>query len=108
MAELKTGTLTIDVKSLIGFQDTYKETIKDENGKDVVVEKKNEPKDVTLRVTVDGEQVKKSKVKENATAEKITNISGKGTVEIKVYIDDTLYKTINMDLNKTTEITIPE
>ena len=108
LAELKTGTLTIDVKSLIGFQDTYKETIKDENGKDVVVEKKNEPKDVTLRVTVDGEQVKKSKVKENATAEKITNISGKGTVEIKVYIDDTLYKTINMDLNKTTEITIPE
>ena len=108
LAELKTGTLTIDVKSLIGFQDTYKETIKDENGKDVVVEKKNEPKDVTLRVTVDGEQVKKSKVKENATAEKITNISGKGIVEIKVYIDDTLYKTINMDLNKTTEMTIPE
>lgn len=107
LVELKNGTVTIDVKALTGFQDTYKETITNDEGKTEVVEKENEPKDVTLRVTVDGEQVKKSKVKENSTAEKVSNISGKGVVEIKVYIDDTLYKTVNMDLNKTTEMLIP-
>lgn len=109
LAELKTGTLTIDVKALTGYEDKITVTEKDEEtGEDVEVEKDNTPKDVTLRVTVDGEQVKKTKVKENSTAEKVNNISGKGTVEIKVYIDDTLYKTVNMDLNKTTEMSIPE
>ena len=104
LAELKTGTITIDVKELTGYKDKIIE-IDEETGKEV--EKTNIPKDVTLRVTVDGEQVKKSKVKENSTAEKIDNISGKGVVEIKIYIDDTLCRTVNMDLNTTTEMLVP-
>ena len=71
-----------------------------------VIEKENKPKDVTLRVTVDGDQVEKKSVKENATDVKVKNVSGKGTVVIKVYIDDTLKKTINMNLNEKTEMTI--
>lgn len=107
LVELKSGTVTINVKSLTGFKDTTTVTEKDEEtGEEVEVEKENTPKDVTLRVTVDGEQVEKKKVKENSTSEKINNVSGKGTVEIKVYIDDTLKKTVNMDLNTTTEMTI--
>lgn len=106
LAELKNGTVTINVKSLTGFEDTYQETITNEDtGKEETVEKKNEPKDVTLRVTVDGEQVEKSKVKENVT-DKTINISGIGTVQIKVYIDDNLKKTVNMDLNATDKLTI--
>ena len=108
LAELKTGSITIDVKELTGFKDKITVTEKDEEtGEEVEVEKANTPKDVTLRVTVDGEQVKKSKVKENSTSEKINNITGKGVVEIKVYIDDTLYKTVNMDLNKIDDLLIP-
>lgn len=106
LAELKNGTVTINVKSLTGFEDTYQETITNkETGEKETVEKKNEPKDVTLRVTVDGEQVEKSKVKENVT-DKTINISGIGTVQIKVYIDDNLKKTVNMDLNATDKLTI--
>ena len=106
LAELKNGTVTINVKSLTGFEDTYQETITNKDtGKEETVEKKNEPKDVTLRVTVDGEQVEKSKVKENVT-DKTINISGIGTVQIKVYIDDNLKKTVNMDLNATDKLTI--
>ena len=106
LAELKNGTVTINVKSLTGFEDTYQETITNEDtGKEETVEKKKEPKDVTLRVTVDGEQVEKSKVKENVT-DKTINISGIGTVQIKVYIDDNLKKTVNMDLNATDKLTI--
>ena len=107
LVELKTGTVTINVKSLTGFKDKITVTEKDEEtGEDVEVEKENTPKDVTLRVTVDGEQVKKSTVKENSTAVNVNNISGKGVVEIKVYIDDTLYKTVNMNLNETDKLTI--
>ena len=101
LAELKNGTITINVKSLTGFKD--KTTITNEDGEEE--EKENKPKDVTLRVTVDGEQVEKTSVKENVT-NKTINISGTGTVQIKVYIDDTLKKTVNMDLNKTDKLAI--
>ena len=101
LAELKNGTITINVKSLTGFKDKITTTDDEENE----VEKENKPKDVTLRVTVDGEQVEKTSVKENVTNKSI-NISGTGTVQIKVYIDDTLKKTVNMDLNKTDKLTI--
>ena len=102
MAELKNGTVTINVKSLTGYKDKIVE--KDEDGNEV--EKDNTPKQVTLKVTVDGDTVENSKVKENVTDKIVKNISGTGTVQIKVYIDDTLKKTINMDLSKTTTLVI--
>ena len=67
LAELKNGTITINVKSLTGFKDKITTTDNEENE----VEKENKPKDVTLRVTVDGEQVEKTSVKENVTNEDI-------------------------------------
>ena len=109
LAELKTGTVTINVKSITGFQDTYEETTKNNNtvaGSTETVKKENKAQDVTLKVTVDGEQVYKNSVKENNTAVKIDNVSGTGRVQIKVYIDDTLKRTVDMDLSKTTTMTI--
>ena len=102
LAELKTGTITIDIKQLTGYVE--KTTTTDEDGKKV--EKENKPKDVTLRVTVDDEQVENSKVKENETNKQIT-VSGKGTITIKVYIDGTLKSTKDMDLTKTKTLVIP-
>ena len=109
LAELKTGTVTINVKSITGFQDTYEETTKNNNtvaGSTETVKKENKAQDVTLKVTVDGEQVYKKSVKENNTAVKVDNVSGTGRVQIKVYIDDTLKRTVDMDLSKTTTMTI--
>ena len=102
LAELKTGTITIDIKQLTGYVE--KTTTTDDDGKNV--EKENKPKDVTLRVTVDDEQVENSKVKENETNKQIT-VSGKGTITIKVYIDGTLKSTKDMDLTKTKTLVIP-
>ena len=107
LAELKTGTVTINVKSLTGFKDTYEETITNTvTGKKETVKKENKAQDVTLKVTVDGEQVYKNSVKENNTAVKVDNVSGTGRVQIKVYIDDTLKRTVEMDLSNTTTMTI--
>ena len=109
LAELKTGTVTINVKSITGFQDTYEETTKNNNtvaGSTETVKKENKAQDVTLKVTVDGEQVYKNSVKENNTAVKVDNVSGTGRVQIKVYIDDTLKRTVEMDLSNTTTMTI--
>ena len=107
LAELKTGTVTINVKSLTNFQDTYEETTTNTvTGEKETVKKQNKAQDVTLKVTVDGEQVYKNSVKENNTAVKVDNVSGTGRVQIKVYIDDTLKRTVDMDLSKTTTMTI--
>ena len=109
LAELKTGTVTINVKSLTGFKDTYEETTTNNNtvaGSTETVKKENKAQDVTLKVTVDGEQVYKNSVKENNTAVKVDNVSGTGRVQIKVYIDDTLKRTVEMDLSNTTTMTI--
>ena len=98
LVETKTGTVTLNVKSLTG----YKDTTTNEDGEEVP----NTPKKVEIKVTVNGEQVYKEKVSEDKTDLKINNISGKGTVEIKIYKDDTFIKTVSMDLNKTTSMTI--
>ena len=104
---MKTGTVTINVKSLTGFKDTYEETTTNTvTGKKETVKKENKAQDVTLKVTVDGEQVYKNSVKENNTAVKVDNVSGTGRVQIKVYIDDTLKRTVDMDLSNTTTMTI--
>ena len=90
------------VKALTGFEDTYKNT---ENGEEV--EKENTPKSVSFKVTVNGEQITRNNetVKENETA-KTVNVSGQGTIEIKVTIDGAT-KSYTMDLDKTTSLSIP-
>ena len=98
LAETKTGTVTINVKSLKGYTES-KTT--DEDGKETT----NKPKDVELVVKVDDEQVEKVTVKEN-TVSKNVSVSGKGTITIKVYIDGSLKKTVDMNLDNTKSLTI--
>ena len=97
LVETKSGKITINIKALTG----YKDKIENEDGEEV----DNKPNDVTLRVTVNDEQVEEVKVKENIT-EKTVNVSGKGTITIKIYINGNLKKTVDMDLTKTTSLTI--
>ncbi len=98
LAETKTGTVTINVKSLKGY--TENKTT-DEDGKETTTK----PKDVELVVKVDDEQVEKVTVKEN-TVSKNVSVSGKGTITIKVYIDGNLKKTVDMNLDNTKSLTI--
>ena len=101
LVESKSGTVTINVKSIQGFEDET--TTTNEDGEEEIIT--NTPKDVTLRVTVNDEQVESTKVKENVT-NKTVNVSGKGTITIKVYIDGSLKRQVDMNLNNTTQMTI--
>ena len=56
-------------------------------------------------VTVNDEQVENIQVKENVTDQKVT-VSGKGTVTIKVIIDGSTKRQVDMDLNSTSTLTI--
>ena len=106
LVELKNGTITINVKSLTGFEDTHKETItNEETGEKETVDKQNTPKDITLKVTVDDKQVENSKVKENVT-NKTVSVSGKGTITVEVWIDGSSKRTVEMDLNQITSMVI--
>ena len=101
LVETKSGTISINVKSLTGFKD--KTTTIDDEGNEV--EKENKPKDIKLKVLVDGKQVASRTVKENSTNEKVS-VSGKGTVTIEVWLGEELKKTVDMDLNTTQELVI--
>ena len=106
IAEIKNGTVTINVKSLTGYQDSNTENNKTTSTTETTDDKKeNTPKKVTLRVTVDDEQVENKQVNENDTNIKVP-VSGKGVITIKVYIDDTRKAQVDMDLNTTQELTI--
>ena len=96
LVETKTGTVTINVKEI---------TAKDDDGNEV--EKDNKPKDVSFKVTVNGEQITRNNetVKENETA-KTVNVSGQGNIQIKITID-VATTSYTMDLDKTTTLSIP-
>lgn len=96
--EVKTATLTINVKSLTGYTTIYQE---DEEGNKIPLE----PENVNLKVVVGADTVYKSAVAEDSTA--ITaEASGTGTVTVKVYIDDVLKRTESLNLNSTKSLTI--
>ena len=103
LVETKSGTVTINVKELTGYKD--KITDKDDDGNEV--EKNNKPKDVSFKVTVNGEQITRNNetVKENETA-KTVNVSGQGNIQIKITIDGAT-TSYTMDLDKTTTLSIP-
>lgn len=103
LVETKTGILTINVKEITEFKDTYKET----NEEGEVIEKKNTPKDVSFKVMINGEQVTKNNetVKNNETS-KTVEFTGEGTVEIKVIIEGAT-KNYKMNLDETSTLSIP-
>ena len=99
LVETKTGTITIDVKSFTG----YKDKTTNEEGEEV----ENTPKKVSFKVTVNGDQITKDgeTVKENETAKTVT-FSGKGTVEIEIWIDGAKKGPYSMNLETTQNMTI--
>ena len=85
--ELKEGTVNINVKSITGYKEE-----KNEEGEII------KPKNVSVRVNVDNEDVYKQDVLENVENVNVT-IKGKGVVNIKVYIDEVRYANEQMDMN---------
>ena len=63
------------------------------------------PEQVTLKVTVNDEQVEEKKVSEASTAETV-KVQGVGTVTVKVYINGNLKRTEQFNLNNSTTLTI--
>ena len=87
--ELKQGTVTVNVKSLLAYTPT-----KDEDGKDVV-----EKGTVKIRV---GEDTIYEKEVPKTTTNISQGFSAKGTVTIRVYVDDILEGTKEINMNNTT------
>ena len=96
--EIKTGTVTVNVKSLRNYSVKYK---KDEDGKEVAID----PEKVTLKIVADDDIIYNSKVSEAETGIS-ANVSGIGTVKIKVYIEDVLKRTESINLNTQKSLTI--
>ncbi len=90
--EIKEGTVNINVKSLTGYKEE-----KDENGE---VKK---PKEVSVRVTVDEENVYKQTVSEDTQSINVT-VKGKGVITVKVYIDEIRKENAQIDLNSSNTI----
>lgn len=97
-SELKTGTITINVASIVDYKP---ETEENEEGETVT----KDPGTVELKVTVDGEQIESKKVSKDTTELKVTT-TGRGTVVVKVIIDGSTKRTKEFNLNTQTEITI--
>ena len=105
IVETKTANITVNVKSLLNGKHETEEVPtgeKDEDGNDITEEK---IKDVTVKITVDSDTVYKEKM-EPTTTNLMTSISGKGTVTVKIYIDDVLKKAQDINLNEETKVTI--
>jgi len=89
---LKTGTVNVNLKSLLKYT-----TPTATNEEAVTVPK------VTVKITVNDETVYNEKNAKDTT--KITKqISGKGTVTVKVYIDEVLEGTKQLDLNSSNPV----
>ena len=105
IVKTKTATLTVNVKSILGGKYTTEvvETgEKDAEGNPITSEK---IKDVKVRIMVGSDKVYDENV-DPTTPSLIQSISGKGTVTVKVYVDDVLKKTKDINLNETNKLTI--
>ena len=87
--ELKQGTVNVNVKSLLAYTPT-----KDEDGKDVVEKG-------TVKIKV-GEDTIYEKEVPKTTTNISQGFSAKGTVTIRVYVDDILEGTKEINMNNTT------
>lgn len=109
LTETKSANLTVNVKSLLGGKVEYENT-NTTNTTNETSSSKPTVKDVKLRIVV----INSDKSEDTVYNEKIdpttTNlyqsISGKGTVQVKVYIDDVLKSTKDVNLNNTDKVTI--
>lgn len=92
LAEMKQGNVTVNLKSLLNYTPT-----KDEDGEEVI--EKGKVKIVVGNDTIYNET--KEKTSTNITA----SFNAKGNVTIKVYVDDILKGTKEINLNTTTSCT---
>lgn len=99
IAQVKSGTVTVNVKSITNYK-----TQTDEDGNEIT------PKDVKLKVTVTSQGTTETAYEQNVkpTSEAVAvKISGKGTVTIKVYIDGVLGgREYQLNLNNSTTLTV--
>ena len=106
IAETKKGKVTVNIKSLLNGKIEYEEVPSDKNEdeNETTEEPKKVAKKVELEIRVGDDTVYKEKVEPTST--KITQeISGKGTVHIKVYIDGIMKKETDLNLNSSTKWT---
>ena len=100
IAQPVSGTVKINLKSILGYTETYKEQMNTStNQMDRILV---DPDSVEVKVTVDGDIVYKKNHKENETNISVP-ITGVGTVTVKVYINDILgnrNKTVNLNNQK--------
>ena len=92
--ETKSAIANINIKSLIGYTEQY-----DEDGGLI------DPGTVTLKVTVNDEQVEQKIVSKASTNEAV-KFDGSGNVEIKVFIDGNRKATKTINLNSQTTVSI--
>ena len=110
--QIKEGTVNINLKSLTGYKEPEKVTEtenktenKDENNEEQKENTENKevtetvkPKNVSVRVKVNDESVYNQTHPENTENINVT-VSGKGVIQIKVYVDEILKSQKQMDLN---------
>ena len=97
LTEIKSATLTVNVKSILGGRVEYENTTGNTTTQTV--------KDVRVKIVVGTDTFYNEKV-DPTTTSLIQTISGKGTVTVKIYIDDVLKKQETVNLNTTDKLTI--
>lgn len=103
--QIKNGTVKINVKSLENYQEPEKEDNKNTTNTTTTQTPLPTPRQVTLKVFVNDEQVEEKKVSEASTNETV-KVQGIGTIAVKVYINGNLKKTVYMNLNKEDTIVV--
>ena len=123
ISEIKSATLTVNIKSLLGGKVEYENVIEDNKNTNTSNTTSNSTsenntivnnstttkkvKNVKVRIMVGDDTVLNESV-DPTTTNLVKSISGKGTVIIKVYIDDVLAKgtPVNINLNTTDQLLI--
>jgi len=103
IAEVIQGTVNINLKSLLKYTEETETIVDEETGETTT--KTKEAGSVKLKVVVGGDTVYSEKQKKNTTNVAV-GFSGVGTVTIKVYVDDVLKTTKQLNLNNSTTLTI--
>lgn len=98
LAEIKSGTVNINLKSLIGYQKEL-----DDNGEVIPPE----TVEVIVKVTSDGSEDTVYKKEHKEDTEKITvPVEGIGTITVKIFVDGVRKTQEQMDLNSKTVLNI--
>ena len=107
LTEMKYANLMVNVKKLLeerGKQIEYEETNTTNTANGTISSTNKVMKKVEVKISVDGDSA--TYTIDPTTTNLYHPIYGKGTVQVKVYIDGDWYSTKDVNLNNTTSITI--